>query len=46
MNDFENKVKFIFHHITEYAIDSIEDDFDITEKTKSREFIKKGNYSA
>lgn len=41
INDFENKVEFIYDHITKYGIDSVGGDFDITDETKSEEFIKK-----
>lgn len=37
--NFENKVKFIFNHITGYGIRSMGEDFDINEKAE--EFIKK-----
>ena len=41
INDFENKVEFIYYHITKYGIDYVGGDFDITDETKSEEFIKK-----
>lgn len=41
INDFENKVEFIYYHITKYGIDSVGGDFDITDEIKSQEFIKK-----
>lgn len=41
INDFENKVEFIFYHITKYGIDSVNVDFDTTDKLKVVEFIKK-----
>ena len=41
ITNFENKVEFIYYHITKYRIDSISGDFDITDETKSEEFFKK-----
>lgn len=41
MEDFEKKVEFIFYHIAEYGIDSVGDDFDINDKSKSKGFIEK-----
>lgn len=41
VDNFERKIKKIFHYITEYGNNSMEDDFDMEDKTKSQEFIKK-----